>query len=74
MGKGDFPRAGGEATWISSGVDFEVLAMERFGIEDVLPVIRAKTSDSAQDLSILVGKGVLYGLKGGGSLGERTLN
>ena len=74
MGKGDFPRAGGETAWISSGVDFVVLAMERFGIENVLPVIRAKTRDSVRYLSILVGRGVLYGLKGGGSLGERTLN
>ena len=42
MGKRDFPGAGREAPRIASGVGFVMLTVERFGVEDGLPVIRAK--------------------------------
>ena len=56
------------------GIDIVVPAIEGFGVEDVLPVVRAEARDGARMLGILVGSGVFDSLEGRRGLRESALN
>ena len=56
------------------GIDIVVPAVEGFGVEDALPVVRAEARDGARMLSILVGSGVFDSLESLRGLRESALN